>query len=327
MLALNLQREEIIDREGTKKGKYTLNNIPDLEIAFTDYLAEIEVRLQFFDDFRLAHSIANAVDSDAEAIAELSQAETRAEEDRQVAVRLSDGDPDLQVSPPHQEAAHESFMAKEVSHLADLLSNEELDGSATAVAGPSAPYARRQADAFGKLARKTFQCVACTDSFRWTDVSQLPCGHEYCKTCLREFIMRGIIDRDLTLIPPRCCGKPLAHEIIVNTLNEEDMEDFQYGTIERSTKDKTYCSNAECGKFIAPVHTAAGTATCPRCESKTCTLCKTASHKDDCPSDTALQATLELGTENRWQRCFSCRSLVAIEWGCNHMTYVPLQCY
>ena len=144
-------------------------------------------------------------------------------------------------------------------------------------------YARRQADAIGKLARETFQCIACRDSFRWADVTQLHCGHDYCSPCLKEVIMRGVIDHDLALIPPRCCGKPLAHEVVVNILNEEEMEDFQNAGIERNTRDKTYCSNTKCGKFIAPVHNVAGNATCPRCKSKTCALCKSGSHEDDCP--------------------------------------------
>ena len=227
--------------------------------------------MQLLNDFKLAHSIAIAVDSDAQAIAELWQAETQAEEDRQVAVRMGDGDLDLETPSPCTEEAHKSFMEEEaVRCSADLLSsNEAFDYNVTAVAGPSQPYAHRQADALGKLARETFQCIPCTDSFRRAGVTQLHCSHAYCSTCLKEVIMRGVIDHDLALIPPRCCGKPLAHEIIVNTLNDEEMEDFQNAGIERNTRDKTYCSNMKCGKFIAPINIVADNATCPRCKSKT----------------------------------------------------------
>ena len=323
---LKLHMEDIGEREESKKAKYPMNNPPDLEIAYGIYLAELRNYLQIWTDLKLAHSIANAVDSDAQVIAELSQAETQDEEDRQVAIRMSHGDPGFEAPPPYTEEAHESSVKAELARrLADMLiSNEDNENDAAPVAGPSQPYVHQQADALGKMAREAFKCTACMDNFRMADVLQLQCDHEYCRPCLKEVIMHGVKNHDIALLPPRCCGKPVAHEVIVNILSAEEMEDFRNAVTEKDTRDKTYCSNMECGNFIAPTHIFAGNASCPRCKSQTCAMCKGGSHEDDCPADPALQATLELGTENRWQRCFSCRSLVAIEWGCNHMTYVLL---
>lgn len=56
---------------------------------------------------------------------------------------------------------------------------------------------------------------------------------------------------DLALLPPRCCGERVPPSVIANALTKEEMELFQECEMERDTKDKTYCSNAECGKFIA----------------------------------------------------------------------------
>jgi len=63
-------------------------------------------------------------------------------------------------------------------------------------------------------------------------------------------------------------------------------------------------------------------ATCPDCSTVTCTLCKAASHRGDCPADTVLQQVLQTADENRWQRCYSCRRLVELDIGCNHITFV-----
>ncbi len=282
--------------------------------------------LQVLKDARLAHCFARAIHLDGEAIAELSQLEAQAGEDRQVAVRMSHVDQELEPPPPYTDKVREEFIEDEHARpLNRLLSSHEgFDHHGTTIAGPSEPYAHRQADALEQLATVAFQCAACTETFRWADLMQLQCEHEYCGRCLKAFILRGVKEHDLTLIPPRCCGKPLPHAFIVNTLSDKEMEDFRSAQVERDTKDKTYCSNTECGQFVDLEHIEGANATCPRCESQTCAMCKSASHENDCPADLDLRAVLELGSRNKWQRCFSCRSLVAIQWGCNHMTYVLL---
>ncbi|KAL7770938.1 hypothetical protein CFE70_000878 [Pyrenophora teres f. teres 0-1] len=132
--------------------------------------------------------------------------------------------------------------------------------------------------------------------------------------------MNGVVSHDLTYLPPRCCAKEVPRAIIVNSLTEQEFEDFTNAEIEKQTQVKTYCSNSECGRFIAPCYIAAGEATCPRCKTRTCTMCNSPQHEGDCPADTGLEAILDLGAENQWRRCFSCRSMVSIERGCNHMT-------
>lgn len=63
-------------------------------------------------------------------------------------------------------------------------------------------------------------------------------------------------------------------------------------------------------------------ATCSICYTETCTICKSQAHIGaECPNHTALQAVIDLGNENNWQRCYSCRRMVELEIGCNHMTY------
>ncbi|KAK0894828.1 hypothetical protein LTS16_025121 [Friedmanniomyces endolithicus] len=235
--AWTMQLEEIKEREDSKKAKYTLNSVPDLEVAYSVLLSEVNDHLQVLKDARLAHSFASAIDLDGETIAELSQLEAQAGEDRQVAVQMSHVDTELEAPPPYTDKAPEDFIEDEHTRwLNRLLSSREgFDHDKATVAGPSERYAHRQADALGKMASVAFQCAACTETFRWADVMQLQCEHEYCGHCLKAFILRGVKEHDLTLIPPRCCGKPLPHAIIVNTLSDKEMEDFQIAVVALSS--------------------------------------------------------------------------------------------
>jgi hypothetical protein len=324
--ALTLQLDELNYYEETKKAKYSPANVPDLEIAYHSYLSEIEAHLAFLKDIKLAHSFASAIDTDAEAIAEITQSEAHAQEDRRVAVQMSNDDPELEAPPPYTEVARTNYIEDEVvQRLAALLSSsDDLYEDPHEEPGPSVQYAQRQAKALETLASERLQCTACTDEFRWANVTKLECKHQYCNPCMKRIIMRGVLDHDLALIPPRCCGTNIPFAVIFSTLDGREMEDFQDAELEKKTRDKTYCSNSSCGRFIDPAHIRAGIATCRRCSADTCSMCKNPNHEDDCPADPDLQATLHLGTQQQWQRCFSCRTLVEIDMGCNHMTYVWL---
>ncbi|CAK4030698.1 Hypothetical predicted protein [Lecanosticta acicola] len=314
--ALMLQLADIDEYEATKKGKYKADDIPDLEVAYASYLDEIKAQLQILDDIKLAHSIANAVSVDAEAIEEVVRAESQAQRDRQVALLMDAGDTDVEPPPPYTESAQETSIEAEIERLGLYSDGEDSDST---IAGPSEPYVRRQVTAMQKLGRQGTQCIACADSFRAVDVTKLECKHVYCKDCLHTFIMRGIVERDLNLLPPRCCGETVPFEVIKSVLEEDELVAFQDGQLERDTRDKTYCSNAECGRFVSPVDITAGKAVCRHCGTQSCALCKQTFHEDDCPADIDLQDTLQLGRELNWRRCFSCRALVSIDFGCNHM--------
>ena len=274
IVALALQLEEITYREETKKAKYTPDNIPDLEVAYAEYLTEIEAHLAFLKDVKLAHSIASAVDADAEAIAEIAQVEAQAQEDRRVAVQMSSDDPDLEAPPPYAEVVRNDSIEDEViRRMATLLSlehdpHDDLEDEA----GPSVSYTQRQADVMGKLARNQFECIACREEFRFADITQIGCDnhHQYCGSCLKQFIMNGVVNHDLICLPPRCCGKEVSRAVIISSLTAEELENFTNAEIEKQTQEKTYCSSPECDRFIAPCYIAAGEATCPRCRNKTC---------------------------------------------------------
>ncbi|KAF2197062.1 ariadne RING finger [Delitschia confertaspora ATCC 74209] len=186
-------------------------------------------------------------------------------------------------------------------------------------AGPSVPYAERQAKALGILASsEALECCSCRDHFGLNSVVRLDCMDLYCIDCLKGLFMQSI--KDFSLFPPRCCGKHIPLALITKQLAVEELDDFHLAEAEFESRDKTYCSNAECGRFIPPTRIRADRGECDRCGADTCTLCKNAFHTNDCPADPALQATLDLAAHQGWRRCFACRALVEISTGCNHMT-------
>jgi hypothetical protein len=108
-------------------------------------------------------------------------------------------------------------------------------------------------------------------------------------------------------------------------MTPEELIEFREAQVELTTSNRTYCSNVECAAFIPPSQISEGyRAQCARCGNQTCGHCKGALHDGECEEDSALQATLRLAEEMEWRRCHSCRSLVELNQGCHHMTYVLL---
>jgi len=320
--ALTLQLEEIGINQGNGKGKYPVGRQPDNEVAAGSFQAEILAHLTFLKDLQLAHSIARAVDTDAQAIAELAQPEEQAREDRLHAIRLG--------NETHEDASSTGFPIGYSSRNEQAFSNAGiqsiiLDGSDDepddeSQAGPSVAYANRQARAFDKF-HDEHQCAVCFEEYRITSMFSLSCGDWYCVDCLKTLFLNATTDE--TLFPPRCCRQLIPLEYIQRELSINELRAFRDSEIEFSTHDRTYCSNLRCGKFIPPVDIAGDRAECPRCFDITCTACKAAFHEgNDCPADLALQATISLAHAQGWQRCYACRAMVELDYGCNHMTRV-----
>ncbi|KAH7115270.1 hypothetical protein B0J11DRAFT_444628 [Dendryphion nanum] len=321
IVALSLQLEEINYRNEISKSKYSTDKVPDLEIAYASFLSDLETQLAFLKDVKLAHSIATAVDADAKVLSEISQEEVRAQEDRRVALQMSADDPDLEAPPPYTEEVRNEFLEDEIARrFAELLSvSESFEYEPESHAGPSTPYAQRQASALKTLSEEKLECCSCRGDFRLNDTTKLECKHMYCNTCLKRVIMRGVLEKDLNLLPPRCCGNHIPFSVIARHLSEEEIEMFQNAEVEKATVDKTYCSGSDCGTFIAPVRIKGRKATCQQCQHETCAMCKNSFHDYDCPEDPDIQPTLDLAQTLHWRRCFSCRALVSLDMGCNHM--------
>ncbi|KAF2008480.1 hypothetical protein BU24DRAFT_360215 [Aaosphaeria arxii CBS 175.79] len=172
IMALRLQLDEVNSFENptSLKGKYRQNSPPDDVVAFEGFQAEVLAHINFMRDLRLAHSIANAVDADAQLIAELTALDVQIQEDRRFAIRLdkeergtADGSEDIDWT--------QSETPFNASHCLIGLDDDEEEPEA----GPSMTYAQRQAQALGKLSEE-HRCVACFGDFCGTTTIKLSCG-------------------------------------------------------------------------------------------------------------------------------------------------------
>ncbi len=162
-------------------------------------------------------------------------------------------------------------------------------------------------------------CIVCQDQFSRQQLSHLPCGHEYCHGCLMELFNSAM--RDESLFPPRCCKQLIPPTMVQQHLPDGFPEAFRQRQLEMDTPNRTYCSNKPCSIFIRPSNMDGDKATCPECDTRTCTICKGGAHEGDCPQDSAVVALMAAAAREGFKQCPSCRVMVELTFGCNHMTY------
>ncbi|KAG5986859.1 hypothetical protein E4U52_008181, partial [Claviceps spartinae] len=130
------------------------------------------------------------------------------------------------------------------------------------------------------------QQLQCTDDSEWRKL-HLKNGMSPARDmCTRPWDSKEPIPLDLY--------KPFLAATLLGTYEAKKLE---YGTL-----DKTYCHVRTCSTFVPPAFVKDDVATCVKCQSKTCTMCKGETHTDDCPADTLTADFLQIATENGWQR-------------------------
>lgn len=318
--ALALQLEEINCHDENSKGKHRADKPPDVDVAFSSYQAEVQGHIQFLNDLKLARSIAQAVDTDSQAIAEAMQGESQVQQDRLLALGFNEGEnPETEAPPPYSQVDGSTDVQEErLRWIINAFDNSAGDDDEDS-AGPSKAYAQRQEKALDSLSQLDSKCCVCYDRFRRCDAYRLQCGDIYCADCLKGLFMRSTKDEEL--FPPRCCRQPIPLGLIAGRMAPEELNIYQIAEVELSTHDRTYCCNTDCSNFIPPKRITADRANCESCGTETCLRCKHSYHyRSDCPEDPALQATLDLAGRAGWRRCFRCRTMVELNRGCYHMT-------
>ncbi|KAI9818651.1 MAG: hypothetical protein M1826_001332 [Phylliscum demangeonii] len=159
------------------------------------------------------------------------------------------------------------------------------------------------------------ECVACGEEA--SEMLAAPCSHEYCARCTIELFQAAVTDE--ALFPVRCCRQPIPVVSAMPFLPDKLLKRFEAKQVEYQTSNRTYCCNPSCSTFIPPWSVEGGTATCVECGQLSCTICKQPAHAGDCPQDAEIHRVLELARETGWQRCYSCRSMVELNLGCNHI--------
>lgn len=166
------------------------------------------------------------------------------------------------------------------------------------------------------------QCAFCNDLFPVDDSLELRCSHDYCSDCVKQ-MMLGASEQESNY-RLRCCDHAIPLDKASSVLNETEVEAYQDAEVEYASKDRVYCSNPRCGKFVP--HTAydegGDGGLCTKCNQITCVKCKAKSHDGECSEDNSMQETLALLKKKGGQRCPNCKTAIEKTHGCNHMTLV-----
>ncbi|KAK6330995.1 hypothetical protein TWF718_003189 [Orbilia javanica] len=209
--------------------------------------------------------------------------------------------------------------------LIDKLKFELQQPDSSTVAGKI--YARAVEPYFKAPGSTKRECVSCTDMFPVTEIITLDCNHRFCEGCLNTMVM--VASQQESTMPPKCCSVKIRPNLIKRVLKtDEDKITFSRKIIEYDTivEKRLFCPKQKCGAFI-PYHPRKDlhhplVGTCQKCGTRACRICKGKAHKhtEDCPEDIGLNAVLGISKDNGWKRCYRCRAMIELNYGCNHMT-------
>ena len=162
------------------------------------------------------------------------------------------------------------------------------------------------------------ECATCLRERPSERVLQNVCGHHMCGRCIS--MLHKMCLTNEALFPPQCCRDPIPFDLAQQHLTPELASDFQTKTLEYKDKNRTYCSMSACSMYLPADTINEDRAACPSCGTITCTLCKATAHEGDCPSDASMEQTLALAKQEGWQQCTSCKRVIELTYGCNHMS-------
>ncbi|KAI9700015.1 MAG: hypothetical protein M1836_002549 [Candelina mexicana] len=170
----------------------------------------------------------------------------------------------------------------------------------------------------------SWQCPFCFDNLEKTEHIEAGCGHVLCRGCTNTFFEHAINNE--SQFPPKCCDFTIPLETAAIFLDNALIERYHSKELEYSTTDRVYCAEPNCLAFIGPnligrkdLINQDTLALCNKCETVTCVACRTLRHEGECEIDAQTEEVLQLGETEGWQRCFRCRHLIGLSYGCNHM--------
>ncbi|KAF8847452.1 hypothetical protein BDZ45DRAFT_636984 [Acephala macrosclerotiorum] len=321
IIQLQIQDSQLLSEACETKGKGREGELSDSQLSINLYREDLLRNASILADRQMTRSITRACQTDGELFTSLLSQEQTAASDRQTACRLG-GVAGPNSIPPWTVASKEmdeALLAKLSTFSLQVPAREhDFESTTMEAVSESEPESSSWAATRQTAQALHHRCIACQELIRLSDMVRVPCNHEYCRDCLQDLFRASMTDD--SLFPPRCCRQPIAPRAVRILLTAELLQQYEQKKVEFDTLDRTYCSNPLCSAFIRLQAIINEQATCPDCSTVTCTLCKAPSHWGDCPADKALQQVLQTAAENGWQRCYSCRRLVELDIGCNHIT-------
>ncbi|CAK84353.1 unnamed protein product (macronuclear) [Paramecium tetraurelia] len=171
-------------------------------------------------------------------------------------------------------------------------------------------------------------CPLCMEE---TQLIQLGCRHQFCKSCIQQSIAQRFTKEQFLVIP--ClqygCKYKLPMSMIKNLTKPEDYLKIVCRKFIETNKALAYCQGVDCKKIIKPKDSSLTTVTCP-CGTQFCFRCKHELHQP-VPCDMAKTWVSEI-TKNeaniKWivlntKICPFCKKPVQRSDGCNYLMCKP----
>ncbi|KAB8360585.1 hypothetical protein FH972_024325 [Carpinus fangiana] len=332
-LIFALQLEDATHILDSAKGKSRANDVNDQDFAFRLLQQDLQRYADIERDRSYARSITRAIQTDHQIILEEVEAEKAAARDRRLASSLESQALSSSAAVPQEAECQDQVFEQDYFAKLTALYISELDGARLLSRDDNdvqdqheeeveekqiGESSREGARSAHKARPRTRLCRICWDTKKFFEIARLPCNHEYCRDCLSTLFKSSLVDE--SLFPPRCCRQQIPLAGVRIFLDPQVAKDFEVKSPELSTPNRTYCSNLECSTWIPPSDISDDIAVCQKCEERTCTICKKSSHTGDCPEDEGLRQLLETARTNHWQRCYECKRVVDLNFGCNHIT-------
>ena len=169
------------------------------------------------------------------------------------------------------------------------------------------------------------ECMVCGDEVTETTLSNFIINtsneHRWCANCVREVCAHATHDE--TMYPPRCCELgDLNIECISHFLSNETLSKLDEMDEMKRTTNRTYCSNPQCARFLAPrLFKFPDTMTTCKCGTTTCWQCKKsqAEHNGACEFGNPSPEFAALVLAQGWKICPCCNTLIDKWVGCHHI--------
>ncbi|KAJ3049634.1 hypothetical protein HK097_009384 [Rhizophlyctis rosea] len=259
----------LTDLDANDKGKLRADApLTDALLAQQFYRAELNTLKSCLLDAKLAASIDSALGTDAGVLAAIEEQNRLAERDAEIARRMQE--------------LLSSGRESQLRHLFAEYQCEELKIEPSRSAGPSNSGSTPSTTASGSkefikstaaspagrssttIKAPPHECVICTDSIT-SNPFKAPCGDTYCRKCIADLFLAAT--RDETLMPPRCCKKPIPLDLVTGMLTKAQIEAFEMKLLQYNTPDPMFCPNPSCASFIPPNAVKKPTTTCPSCST------------------------------------------------------------
>lgn len=164
------------------------------------------------------------------------------------------------------------------------------------------------------------ECMFCLAIKNDETVKEFTCGESACRQCLNDAFDGATHDE--SRFPVRCSHKEISTAEVNIFLYRAVSAAYEQKALEYRTKNRIYCFDRDCERWIPPHEIVGERATCTSCRMVTCATCKNMAHVGDCPDDPAHQAFLTASREHGYRQCNGCMRMVELVYGCNHIMLV-----